>query len=327
MHQNNKHIPVLLSEVLLYLKPLPGNKYLDLTAGYGGHAKQVMEIIGKDSKVCLVDRDPLAVEFLNENFKNKNVDIMNQDFYSAAKKLSDSGQKFDLILADLGVSSPHLNEQQRGFSIDKEGPLDMRMDQNQTLDAKKIVNSYSEKQLVQILRDYGEEPKYLRIARLIISNRPINTTTELAKIVSKAWPGHSRTHPATRTFQAIRIAVNDELELIKKAFPICLDLLNPDGRIVIISFHSLEDRIIKEALSERSGNRLDSSLTLLTRKPVTSTKDELVFNPRARSAKLRAAVKINKQKKGEYNANTGKKSLPHLQSNSKSYLTFTKNAL
>jgi 16S rRNA (cytosine1402-N4)-methyltransferase len=312
MHQNKKHIPVLLSEVLLNLDPKLGDKYLDLTAGYGGHAKQVIEIIGKDSQVCLVDRDPSAVDYLKVIFKNQNVDIRNQDFYKSAVELSESGQKFDLILADLGVSSPHLNEQLRGFSIDKEGPLDMRMDQNQTLDAEKIVNGYSEKQLAKILQEYGEEPKYLRIARLIVRNRPITTTTELAKIVSKAWPGHSKSHPATRTFQAIRIAVNDELNLIEKAIPIWIDLLSPGGRLAIISFHSLEDRIVKQALAEKSGNKLDSELHLLTKKPIVATKDELVFNPRARSAKLRVAAKINKQKKGEYNANTGKKSLPHL---------------
>jgi 16S rRNA (cytosine1402-N4)-methyltransferase len=129
----------------------------------------------------------------------------------------------------------------------------------------------------------------------------------LAKIVSKAWPGHSKTHPATRTFQAIRIAVNDELNLISKSVPVWLDLLNPGGRIAIISFQSLEDRIVKQALADRSGNRLDATIELITKKPVIATKDELVFNPRSRSAKLRVAAKINKQKKGEYNAYTGQK--------------------
>ena len=232
---------------------------------------------------------------------------MNQDFYSASEELLSSGQKFDLILADLGVSSPHLNEPKRGFSIGQEGPLDMRMDQTQTLDAYKIINVYSEKKLAKIIKDYGEDPKYIKIANLIVHNRPIKNTTELAKIVSKAWPGHSKTHPATRTFQAIRIAVNDELNLINKSVPIWLDLLNPGGRIAIISFQSLEDRIIKQALADRSGNRLDATIELLSKKPVIATKDELVFNPRSRSAKLRVAAKINKQKKGEYNAYTGQK--------------------
>ena len=307
MHQDNKHNPVLLEEVLHYLNPKTGDRYLDLTAGYGGHAEEILKLTGQYNESCLVDRDPSAIEFLKNKFKDKEVELINQDFYSASEDLLDSGQKFDLILADLGVSSPHLNEPERGFSIENEGPLDMRMDQTQTLDAKKVVNSYSEKQLAKILKEYGEEPKYVKIANLIVKNRPIRTTTQLANIVSRAWPGHSRSHPATRTFQAIRIVVNDELGLIRKAIPIWLDLLNPGGRIVIISFHSLEDRIVKRALKEISGNRLDSTFTELTKKPVTATKDELVFNPRARSAKLRAAAKINKQKKGEYNANTGQK--------------------
>ncbi len=307
MHQNQKHNPVLLNEVLHYLNPKTGDRYLDLTAGYGGHAEEILKLTGQYNESCLVDRDPSAIEFLKNKFKDKEVELINQDFYSASEDLLDSGQKFDLILADLGVSSPHLNEPERGFSIENEGPLDMRMDQTQTLDAKKVVNSYSEKQLAKILKEYGEEPKYVKIANLIVKNRPIRTTTQLAGIVSRAWPGHSRSHPATRTFQAIRIVVNDELGLIRKAIPIWLDLLNPGGRIVIISFHSLEDRIVKRALKEISGNRLDSTFTELTKKPVTATKDELVFNPRARSAKLRAAAKINKQKKGEYNANTGQK--------------------
>ena len=307
MHQDNKHNPVLLEEVLHYLNPKTGDRYLDLTAGYGGHAKPILEITGNNKESYLVDRDPSAIEFLKSEFKNQEVNLMNQDFYSASEELLSSGQKFDLILADLGVSSPHLNEPKRGFSIGQEGPLDMRMDQTQTLDAYKIINVYSEKKLAKIIKDYGEDPKYIKIANLIVHNRPIKNTTELAKIVSKAWPGHSKTHPATRTFQAIRIAVNDELNLINKSVPIWLDLLNPGGRIAIISFLSLEDRIIKQALADRSGNRLDATIELLSKKPVIATKDELVFNPRSRSAKLRVAAKINKQKKGEYNAYTGQK--------------------
>ena len=307
MHQDQKHKPVLIDETLHYLNPKKGDKYLDLTAGYGGHAKAILDITEQYKGSYLVDRDPSAISFLSEKFKNKDLKMLNQDFFSASEELYEGGHKFDLIMADLGVSSPHLNEPNRGFSIENEGPLDMRMDTDQTLTARKVVNSYSEKQLAKILKEYGEEPKYVKIAHLIVTNKPINTTTELAKIVSKAWPGHSRTHPATRTFQAIRIAVNDELNLIKKSIPLWLSMLNPGGRIVIISFHSLEDRLVKHALREVGGNRLDSEFTELTNKPVLATKDELVFNPRARSAKLRAAAKINNKKKGEYNANTGKK--------------------
>ncbi len=299
MHQNQKHNPVMLNEVLHNLNPKTGDRYLDLTAGYGGHANPILEITGNYKGSYLVDRDPSAYEFLNNKFKDSGVNIINKDFYSASEDLLKSGQKFDIILADLGVSSPHLNEPNRGFSIDKDGPLDMRMDQSQKLDAYEIVNNYSEKQLAKIIKEYGEDPKFLKIANLIVHNRPIKNTTDLAKIVSKAWPGHSKTHPATRTFQAVRIAVNDELSLIKKSLPIWIEILNPGGRIAIISFQSLEDRIVKQFLADRSGNKLDSILSLVSKKPIIATKDELVFNPRSRSAKLRVAVKINNKKKGE----------------------------
>jgi 16S rRNA (cytosine1402-N4)-methyltransferase len=145
---------------------------------------------------------------------------------------------------------------------------------------------------VKILKKYGEEPKAWQIARLIISNRPMKTTAELATLVAKAWPGHSKVHPATRTFQAIRVAVNDELGLLERSLPIWIDqLLEPGGRIAIISFHSLEDRIVKQALAERAGDRYDATLTLFSKHPIVGEQDELVFNPRARSAKLRAALK------------------------------------
>jgi 16S rRNA (cytosine1402-N4)-methyltransferase len=168
----------------------------------------------------------------------------------------------------------------------------MRMDQSQSLTAEQVVNTYSEDELIDILKRYGEEPKARAIASLIVHNRPIKTTHELAKIVAKAWPGHSRTHPATRTFQGLRIAVNDELELLRKSLPVWIDdLLAPGGRIAIISFHSLEDRLVKQALQDASGDRYDASLRLLTKRPVTGDTTELVSNPRARSAKLRAAAK------------------------------------
>ncbi len=167
----------------------------------------------------------------------------------------------------------------------------MRMDQRQTLTAETIVNSWSAAELIDILKRYGEEPKARLIAQLIIDNRPHATTSELAAVVAKAWPGHSRIHPATRTFQALRIAVNDELGLLDRSIPLWINMLNTGGRIVIISFHSLEDRIVKQILSDASGERYDADLRLLTKRPVTGSPTELVSNPRARSAKLRAAVK------------------------------------
>lgn len=292
-NKNKQHEPVLLHEVLHYLDPKAGETYLDLTAGYGGHASKVLERTGSLTQATLVDRDTNAIKELEKLFgKSKNIDLVQQDFLSASQQLTADGRRFDLILADLGVSSPHLNQAERGFSIVQKGPLDMRMDQNQTLTAQHIVNTYNEERLTELLKKYGEEPRAAKIARLIISARPLVTTDELASVVAKAWPGHSRVHPATRTFQALRIAVNDELSLIEQSLPLWFDLLAPGGRIAIISFHSLEDRLVKMALKAASGDRYDAELRDLTKRPVTASPDEIVFNPRARSAKLRAAAKI-----------------------------------
>jgi 16S rRNA (cytosine1402-N4)-methyltransferase len=295
MHQENQnhlHQPVLLTQVLHYLDPKAGDSYLDLTGGYGGHASAVFEQTNNSQGSVLVDRDANAIKELEARFTGQGVAIRHADFYTASQQLKSEGKKFDLILADLGVSSPHLNQASRGFSIKADGPLDMRMDQSQSLTAEQVVNTWPQAELEDILKRYGEEPKARRIASLIVEHRPITTTEQLANIVAKAWPGHSKVHPATRTFQALRIAVNDELELLRKSLPIWMDeLLAPGGRIAIISFHSLEDRLVKQAFAEKAGDRYDAPLRLLTKKPVVGDEDELVFNPRARSAKLRAAVK------------------------------------
>jgi 16S rRNA (cytosine1402-N4)-methyltransferase len=297
IHQKNDditrtHIPVLLEPVLKYLDPKAGESYLDLTGGYGGHASAVLEKTASPEKAVLVDRDPNAIKALQEQFKELGTDVRMSDFYSASQKLILEGRQFDLILADLGVSSPHLNQASRGFSLKAEGPLDMRMDTTQSLTAEEIVNTYSEEQLIDILRRYGEEPKARRIASLIIEHRPLRTTTELATVAAKAWPGYSKVHPATRTFQALRIAVNDELGLVQKTLPLIINnLLAPGGRVAVISFHSLEDRLVKQAFQELGGDRYDAPVRLLTKKPVTGDDTEIVFNPRARSAKLRAALK------------------------------------
>ncbi len=303
MHQN-KHQPVLLDEVLAYLDPGPGESYLDLTAGYGGHALAILAKT-KYSPAVLIDRDEQAIGYLSRHIKGKDVSLLHQDFLGASQDLVKKGQQFDLILADLGVSSPHLNMASRGFSFVDEGPLDMRMDQRQTLTAETVVNNYSEKHLAQIIRSYGEEPKAKKIARAIVKNRSVKTTQELAKIVTQAVHRAGKIHPATRTFQALRIEVNQELEQLERALPLWLELLKPGGRIAVISFHSLEDRLVKKTLAEASGRGYDASLKLLSKHPITSDKKELFFNPRARSAKLRAAVKI-KIRKGTY-AYSGKK--------------------
>lgn len=295
MHQDKQyrdHVPVLLAQVLHYLDPKEGESYLDLTGGYGGHAAEVLERTKAPGQAVLVDRDSEATKKLEERFKSKGVDIRCADFYTASQKLVEEGRRFDLILADLGMSSPHLNQASRGFSFRNDGPLDMRMDQRQELSAATVVNTFAEGDLVQMLRQYGEEPKARQIASLIVANRPIKTTQQLATLAAKAWPGRSKVHPATRTFQAIRVRVNDELGLLERSLPLWVDeLLAPGGRIAIISFHSLEDRLVKRVLQDASGDRYDAALKLLTKSPVMAAEDEVAFNPRARSAKLRAALK------------------------------------
>ena len=282
--------PVLLQEVLRYLDPKEGDAYLDLTAGYGGHARAVLAKTGSLEKMVLVDRDAKAVNELKKLFGTQ-TNILQTDFYSAAQQLLNEGKQFDCILADIGVSSPHLDNADRGFSLRSEGPLDMRMDQLQDVTAETIVNTYSEEELTRIIRDYGEDPKAKRIAQTVIAHRPVKTTTELANLVKTVWPGCSKVHPATRTFQALRIAVNDELSLLERSLPLWAALLKPGGRLGVISFHSLEDRIVKQFFADHSGNRYDADLKLLTKSPVIAGQDELVLNPRARSAKLRVAAK------------------------------------
>jgi 16S rRNA (cytosine1402-N4)-methyltransferase len=298
MHQNKhqnkykQHVPVLLNEVLEYLQAKTGESYLDVTAGYGGHAQAVLELTNNFTDSVLVDRDENAINELQKLFPENSVELIWQDFLTASQELIMKGRQFDLILGDLGVSSPHLNEGKRGFAIKESALLDMRMDQRQEIDAKTILNTYSETEIAKILTDFGEEPKAKQIAHALVLSRPLNTTDQLSEIAIKAWPGRSRVHPATRTFQALRIAVNDELRLLERSLPLWQKLLNPGGRIVLISFHSLEDRIIKRSFQEASGDRYDAELKLLSKSPITASPHEIDFNPRARSAKLRAAVKI-----------------------------------
>lgn len=295
----NNHIPVLVQEVMSVLGPKEGEHYLDLTAGYGGHSQTVLERTLDASKAVLVDRDGTAVAALKSKFKGSGVVVVHTDFVSAAQELILQKRSFDIILADLGVSSPHLTQASRGFSFKQDAPLDMRMDTRQLLTADTIVNSYSKSELTGILKSYGEEPKASQIADRIVRNRPIHSSVQLASVVAQAWPGHSKIHPATRTFQALRIAVNDELGLLKAALPLWVDLLAPEGRLAVISFHSLEDRIVKQFFAEITGDRYDAELHSLTKKPITAGPTELFSNPRARSAKLRAVAKIKTKERGK----------------------------
>lgn len=287
----NHHIPVLLSEVLASLDPKPSESYLDLTAGYGGHAKSILDVTQNYKSSVLVDRDEFAVENLQQKFPPE-ITIMNEDFYSAMLQLLECGKTFDLILADFGVSSPQLDNSERGFSFRDDGPLDMRMDRRLKITASDIVNKYSERGLAEIFTTYGEEPsgRAKMLAREIVTHRPINSTKQLADLIAHKSK-YSHIHPATKIFQAIRIVVNGELEQIEKTLPLLPKVLNKNGRIAIITFHSLEDRLVKDFFKEASSHGEESELTVLTKKPIVASQNELVINPRARSSKLRVAVR------------------------------------
>lgn len=290
------HIPVLLDEVLQYLAPQKGEKYLDLTAGYGGHASAVQRAVGDASLLTLVDRDKNAIREL-EDLKKSGARLIHSDFARAAKALAEAGEHFDMILVDLGVSSPQLDRGERGFSFRLDGPLDMRMDPHSPTTAGDMVNHYPEAELARIIREYGEEPAGVakRYATAIVEARPLGTTAELADVILRVHRGpRKKVHPATRTFQALRIAVNDELGQVGDMLKHLPRLLKPGGRAAVISFHSLEDRLVKHFFAEQAGAGYEAELSVLTKKVVSASEAELVHNPRARSAKLRAAVKIKK---------------------------------
>ena len=288
------HIPVLLSQVLASLDPHPGESYLDLTAGYGGHASKILDVTQQYKGSVLVDRDEFAAKYLSQEFPPE-IRIINTDFYSAMLQLLSCGETFDMILADFGVSSPQLDMEDRGFSFKYDAPLDMRMDRRQEKTAYDIVNRYSEKELAELFIKYGEEQKgrAAMFARVIVHHRPIQTTRELAELIRVRIHGYSKIHPATKVFQAIRIAVNDELGQIEQTLPLLPRLLNKNGRLALITFHSLEDRLVKDFYKEESSFGEESSLEIITKKPIVADAQELVINPRARSAKLRVARKRN----------------------------------
>lgn len=286
------HVPVLLESVVRALKPQINDQYLDLTAGYGGHARAILEKTTNYSDSVLVDRDAFAVEHL-QDLVRQGSRMLETDFVSAAQQLVDEGRTFDMILADLGVSSPQLDRKERGFSFRLDGPLDMRMDQREERTAADIVNSYSVEQLVSIITQYGEEPKSRarRIATDIVANRPIHATGSLAEIVKKAvGRTGAKHHPATRTFQSLRIELNRELQLVSELLPLLPRLLKPGGRVAIISFHSLEDRLVKRFFKEQAEAGYEAQLDLINKRPIDGSIED-VHNPRSRSAKLRAAVK------------------------------------
>ncbi|HET8689909.1 MAG TPA: 16S rRNA (cytosine(1402)-N(4))-methyltransferase RsmH, partial [Candidatus Saccharimonadales bacterium] len=268
--------------------------YLDLTAGYGGHAGAILSRTRAHAKATLVDRDVNAILSLSD-LARAGAELIHQDYASAAEQLVRDRRQFDLILVDLGVSSPQLDKKQRGFSFES-GPLDMRMDQREGKTAADIVNRYPLGRLTDIIVRYGEEKpaQARRIAQAIVDSRPLQTTDELASVILKTHRGRwQRIHPATRTFQAIRIELNRELEQLEQLLTLLPKLLNPGGRVAVISFHSLEDRLVKDYFRDQTRAGYESELTVIG-KPVKGSVQD-VHNPRARSAMLRAAVK-NKKK-------------------------------
>ncbi len=285
------HVPVLFDAVLKELAPKVGESYLDLTAGYAGHASAVLDITKNDKESVLVDRDDYAIAHLKS--LDRGVQLMHTDFVTAATQLCEEGTTFDLILIDLGVSSPQLDQGERGFSFKQNGPLDMRMDRRNGNTAAELVNTASIQELTTIIHEYGEEP-YMQakhIAEQIVANRPFNDTETLATLIKQTYRGRQgRIHPATRTFQALRIAVNDELGQVKAILPLLPKLLKKGGRVAVISFHSLEDRLVKRSFRDQTDSGLEAELEILTKKPISGATDD-VHNPRSRSAKLRVAVK------------------------------------
>ena len=285
------HVPVLLEVTLDRLQPARGENYLDLTAGYGGHARAFLRRTDNYLDSVLVDRDENAIKTLGD-LAEKGVTLIHKDFVSAAQDLVKQGRTFDVILADLGVSSPQLDRAERGFSFRFDGPLDMRMDNRTETTAADIVNSYSVDELTRLITRYGEENlgRARRIARAVADNRPFHTTSELATLIEQTLGrGGLKQHPATRTFQALRIEVNQELRQVEQLLLLLPRLLRSGGRVGIISFHSLEDRLVKHYFKEQMMAGYDAEFIIPEKKPVPGTVD--VHNPRSRSAKFRWAVK------------------------------------
>jgi 16S rRNA (cytosine1402-N4)-methyltransferase len=288
------HVPVLLKEAIDFLNVRRGGTYIDATVGLGGHSYEIAKRLGAPGHLIGVDNDPKALEIARERLQGSDwpaIELRQGSFAG----LADSRElKADGILADLGVSSLQLDDAARGFSFQADGPLDMRMDPHNERTAEQVVNHLDERELADVIYEFGEERRSRRIARAIVRSRPIRSTAQLAQIIfAAARPmnqAERRIHPATRTFQALRIFVNRELDDLQALLEAAPRILKPGGRVVVISFHSLEDRIVKDAF--REGEKKYMSLRVLTKKPVVASQEEQDRNPRARSAKLRAAERL-----------------------------------
>ncbi|WP_267384472.1 16S rRNA (cytosine(1402)-N(4))-methyltransferase RsmH [Cyanobacterium sp. uoEpiScrs1] len=281
------HTPVLSQEVITGLKICPGGHYLDATVGSGGHSSLILTAF-QDVRITAIDRDQQAIAAATANLKKfgqERVRFWQGNFANYPGEKAE----FSGIIADLGVSSPQLDFPERGFSFNHEASLDMRMDQTQFLTADEIINHWEEKSLAELFYNYGEERRSRLIAKRIVQQRPFLTTTQLAQAIAYTVPPkyrYGRIHPATRIFQALRIAVNEELVSLEKFLERVPQWLKPEGQIGIISFHSLEDRIVKHRFRD------SSTLTVITKKPITAQPEEKARNPRSRSAKLRFSQRI-----------------------------------
>jgi 16S rRNA (cytosine1402-N4)-methyltransferase len=308
-----RHVPVLFQETIDFLRVRPGGTYVDCTLGMAGHSSGVVRLLGPKGHLIGFDRDPEALVLAKAK-----LDRVCEELGDQAPKITLVGKAFssiaehvkpaslDGLMADFGVSSLQFDEAYRGFSFQADGPLDMRMDTRSGPTAAQVVNEENEGQLANLIYEYGEERRSRRIARAIVRGRPLTTTGELARIVAAAAPAmkQDRIHPATRTFQALRIFVNRELDEIRDLLEAAPRLLKPSGRIAVISFHSLEDRIAKDSLREGAHNNI---WEILTKKPVTASEEEMDRNPRSRSAKLRAAER-KAEIRGQRSENKGQRS-------------------
>jgi len=318
---NPRHAPVLYQEAIDFLRIRPGATIVDCTVGLAGHSAGIARQLGAEGHLIGFDRDPEALALAQEK-----LDGVCQELGSQAPRVTLIGEAFssvvrhvepnsvDGLLADFGVSSLQLDEAARGFSFMADGPLDMRMDTRSGPTAAQVVNEASERELADLVYEYGEERRSRRIARAIVRGRPVATTGQLARIVASAAPAmkQEHIHPATRTFQALRIYVNRELDEIRALLEAAPRLLKPSARLVVISFHSLEDRIAKDSLREGARQGI---WEILTKKPVTAGEEELDRNPRSRSAKLRAAEKQGTEIKGQASGNTKRgKGIRHSES-------------
>jgi 16S rRNA (cytosine1402-N4)-methyltransferase len=302
------HIPVLFDQVILGLRVHPGGRYIDATVGAGRHAAGILDGSAPDGLLLGLDADPEAVRFAQQTLRpyGSRAILQVANFRTLAEHTTEVGfRQVDGIIMDLGLSSRQLADSTRGFSFSQDGPLDMRLDPRRGLPASALVNGLAEAELASLLWEFGEERHSRRIARAVVAARPLSSTGQLADVVAGAVSRRERIHPATRTFQALRIAVNDELESLTVALPQALDVLRPGGRLAVIAFHSLEDRLVKRFIQREARDCVcppeipicicehQAALRIISRRPIRPSGEEIARNPRSRSARLRIAERLN----------------------------------